>query len=347
MAVLFPILLLKQLRRRGRSGVRLPPGPWRLPVIGSLHHLVGKPLVHRALADLARSLDAPLMYLKLGEIPVVVASSPGAAGEIMRTHDATFASRPSWNTTLRITNADGCGLGFAPYGDLWRQLRKVSVSELLSARRVQSFRRVREEEAARLSAAFAATPPGEPVNVSERIAAVTADSTVRAMIGDRFERREEFFEAVEELNRLATGFNFSDVFPSSTRFASFVGAGGVARRAYASHLKTFELIQHAIRQHEERRATMAADGEVAVAEEDDNLLDVLLRAQREDGLSIPLTMGNIKSLIFVRVISFRDLLGCTTILLSVSYVKYDVSIIFVPGLNQNLSMQLGSVRRGK
>ncbi|CAO2198790.1 unnamed protein product [Urochloa humidicola] len=290
-SLLFPLLLLK-LRHRGYRGVRLPPGPWRLPVIGSLHHLI-KPLVHRALADLARSLDAPLMYLELGEVPVMVASSPVAASEIMRAHDATFASRPAWNTTVRIANADGQGLGFAPYGDLWRQLRRISVSELLSARRVRSFRRVREEEAARLAAAIAATPPDEPVNVSERIAAVIADSTVRAVIGNRFERREEFFEAVEELNKLASGFSLGEVFPSSW-FVSFL-SGGVARRAYASHLKTFELIEHAIRQYEERRDAMAVDGGLV---EEDDLLDVLLRIQREGGLNIPLTMGNIKSLIF-------------------------------------------------
>ncbi|TVU02005.1 hypothetical protein EJB05_52540, partial [Eragrostis curvula] len=151
-ALLLPLLLLT-LKKRGGDGVRPPPGPWRLPVIGSLHHLLGKPLVHRAMADLARRLDAPLMYLKLGEVPVVVATSPDAAREIMKTHDVTFATRPC-TATLKILMKDGHGLAFAPYGDLWRQLRKISVLELLSARRVQSFRRVREDEVARLVAAI-------------------------------------------------------------------------------------------------------------------------------------------------------------------------------------------------
>nr|CAB3445875.1 unnamed protein product [Digitaria exilis] len=145
LALLLPLLLLTLLKKRhhgggGGHGVRLPPGPWRLPVIGSLHHLIGKPLTHRALADLARRLDdAPLMYLKLGEVPVVVATSRDAAREVMRAHDVAFATRPS-SPTIRIMMQEGQGLVFAPYGDLWRQLRRISVLELLSARRHEEQR---------------------------------------------------------------------------------------------------------------------------------------------------------------------------------------------------------------
>jgi hypothetical protein len=78
--LLLPPLLLLKLKKRGDDGdvLRLPPpGPWQLPVIGSLHHLLRSPLAHRAIADMARRLDAPIIYLKLGEIPVVVACVPG------------------------------------------------------------------------------------------------------------------------------------------------------------------------------------------------------------------------------------------------------------------------------
>ncbi|CAO2037436.1 unnamed protein product [Urochloa humidicola] len=292
-ALILPLLLLK-LKNRDDKVLQLPPGPWRLPVIGSLHHLLRNPLPHRAMADIARRLgDAPLIYLKLGEVPVVVASSPAAAREVMKTHDVTFATRP-WTPTMKVFVVDGEGLVFARYGPLWRQLRKISILELLSARRVASFRAVREEEAGRLVAgvAAAAAPPGEAVNVSERIAVLITDTAVRSMIGDRFERREEFLENLSEGIKITSGFNLGDLFPSS-RLARLVG--GNERRAAENHRRNFELMEYAIKQHEQRRVTMAAAQDGAMEEED--LVDVLLRIQREGGLEVPLTMGMIKAVI--------------------------------------------------
>uniref|UniRef100_N1R3R9 Cytochrome P450 71D7 n=1 Tax=Aegilops tauschii TaxID=37682 RepID=N1R3R9_AEGTA len=251
LALLLPLLLLKLNSKH--HGVRLPPGPWRLPVIGSLHHLAGNPLVHRVMADLARRLDAPLMYLKLGEVAVVVATAPEAAREIMRTHDVVFATRP-WSPTMKIMNSEGEGLVFARYGTPWRQLRKICILELLSARRVQSFRHIREDEARRLVAAVAAVPPGEPVNVSERIAVLITDSAVRAMIGD----------------------------------------SGTARLAEENHRKSYEVMEYAIKQHEEQRAAASANGDV---EEGEDLVGALLRIRKEGGLDVPLTMGMVKGVI--------------------------------------------------
>ncbi|WVZ77584.1 hypothetical protein U9M48_025437 [Paspalum notatum var. saurae] len=283
LALLVPLLLLK-LKRRDDDGLRLPPGPWQLPVIGSLHHLLRSPLAHRAMADIARQLDAPLIYLKLGEVPVVVASSPDAAREILKTHDVSFATRP-WSPTVKALTADGEGLVFARYGTLWRQLRKISITELLSARRVQSFRGVREEEVGRLVAAVAAAASGEAaVNVSERIAVLVTDAAVRSMMGDRFERRDEFLRSIAEGVKIITGFSLGDLFPSS-RLANLVG--GTASAMAANHRKQFELMDYAIKQNEQRRA----------ATDKDSLVDVLLRIQKEDALEVPLTMGMIKTVI--------------------------------------------------
>ncbi|XP_037449426.1 zealexin A1 synthase-like [Triticum dicoccoides] len=292
LTLLLPPLLLKLVKRGGNNSLNLPPGPWKLPVIGNLHQVArGGPLVHRTMANLARRLDAPLMCLQLGELRVVVASSADAAREIMKTQDATFATRP-WNATTRLLRADGEGLVFARYGALWRQLRKLCVAELLSARRVRSFRRAREEEARRLVAAVAeSASSGQAVNISERIATVVADSTMRAMIGDRFERREEFLEELAEIIKVGAGFSLDDMFPS-WRLASAVG--GMARRAELNHRKTYELMDCVFRQHRQLREAVA---EGAIKEEEEDLVDVLLRIQKEGGLEVPLTTGNIKAVI--------------------------------------------------
>ncbi|TVU00045.1 hypothetical protein EJB05_54538, partial [Eragrostis curvula] len=338
--------LLHKLNKSGDNGMRLPPSPWRLPVIGNLHQVMRSPLVHRTMADLARRLDAPLMYLKLGEVHVVVASSANAAREVLKTHDLDFAARPRSATTRRL-RSDGEGVVFVPYCSTWRRLRRICVAELLGASRVRSFRRVREEEAARLVAGVIAgccplsPAPGEAVvvvNVTERIAAAVADSTVRVMIGDGFERREEFLHELGETVKIAAGFSLDDLFPS-WRLAGVVG--GMTRRAEANHRKTYELMDCAFRQHQQRKESIAASPADSVTkEEEEDILDVLLRMQKEGGLDGILTIGNIKATIL-------DLLGAGTETSANTLQWAMAELMRNPGVMQNAQAEIRSNLAGK
>ncbi|RCV41958.1 hypothetical protein SETIT_9G176600v2 [Setaria italica] len=276
--------------------LRLPPGPWQLPLIGSLHHLLLSrhgDLAHRALRDLSRR-HGDLMLLRLGAVPTLVVSSAEAAREVMRTHDAAFASRHV-TPTLAVFSVGGRDILFSPYGDLWRQLRRICVLELFSPRRVRSFRRIRQEEAASLlrsvadSCASAAQGDagGTVVDIGERICRAMNDTVVRSAVGGRCARRDEFLRELQTAVALTGGFNLADLYPSSRLV-----------RRLSRALRETERCNRTVRDiMDEIIRDQSAGGGREEEEDDDNLLAVLLRLQRDGDAQCPLTTEIITTVI--------------------------------------------------
>ncbi|CAL4978727.1 unnamed protein product [Urochloa decumbens] len=168
----------------GDGGRRpLPPSPRGLPVLGHLHLLGSLP--HRSLRSLARAHGA-VMLLRLGRVPTVVVSSAAGAEEVMRARDLAFASRPRSAMADRLLYGSR-DVAFAPYGEYWRQARRVCAVHLLSARRVASFRRVREQEAAALVDRVRAAG-GAPFELAELLAEYANAVVTRAAVGDECAR---------------------------------------------------------------------------------------------------------------------------------------------------------------
>ena len=87
------LILVSSFRHSSRANTkkRRPPGPWAIPFVGSIHHMVtSQP--QAALRDLAEK-HGPVMYLRLGQIDTVVVSSPAAAQQVLQSNDVNFASR--------------------------------------------------------------------------------------------------------------------------------------------------------------------------------------------------------------------------------------------------------------
>jgi hypothetical protein len=68
---------------------RLPPGPPAGPIIGNMHLIANKGLLHHVLAGLAKEYG-PLMTLKLGSQTAVVATSTKMAKEIQKDSEPIF-----------------------------------------------------------------------------------------------------------------------------------------------------------------------------------------------------------------------------------------------------------------
>jgi cytochrome P450 len=293
--VFFARLLLKLVRSyvtssgtKPSSALRLPPGPWQLPLIGSLHHLLlsrFSDLPHQALREMSGTYG-PLMMLRLGSVPTLVVSSAEAAREVMRTHDLAFCNR-NLSVTIETLSCGGKDLMFSPYSVHWRELRKLCMVELFSQRRVLTFRSIREEEVARLlrSISRESADGQQPVNLSEGICRMINDVAARTIVGDRCKYRDEYIHEVEQVVRLAGGFNLADLYPSSRLVRWFSTAARDARRCQRNMYRIIH----------EREA-------MPTPERDEDLLGVLLRLQREGGLQFALTNEIVSSVIWVKQI---------------------------------------------
>jgi len=118
------------------------------------------------------------MHLKLGEVPYIIVSSPEIAKEILKTHDLNFCDRPNLLLST-IFSYNATDVIFSKYGERWRKLRKICVTELLSAKRVQSFRSIREDEVSNIVKSMTASE-GLVVNLSRKIFSMTYGITTRA-----------------------------------------------------------------------------------------------------------------------------------------------------------------------
>ncbi|XP_052179859.1 flavonoid 3'-monooxygenase [Diospyros lotus] len=202
---------------RGRHSRPLPPGPKPWPVIGNLPHLGTKP--HQTIAAMAR-VYGPLMHLRLGMVHVVVAASASVAAQFLKTHDANFSSRPP-NSGAKHIAYNYQDLVFAPYGPRWRMLRKICSVHLFSAKALDDFRHVRQEEVGVLTRGLASADQARPVNLGQTLTVCATNALGRVMLGRRVFRDDDsgggvddFKQMVVELMVLAGVFNLGDFVPA-------------------------------------------------------------------------------------------------------------------------------------
>ncbi|XP_026443973.1 cytochrome P450 71B36-like [Papaver somniferum] len=216
------LLLVYVILKNYQNRRNFPPSPPKLPIIGNLHQLKKPP--HRALHNLSQKYG-PVMLLQLGSIPTLVVSSAEAAKEVLKTRDSDFCTRPPLATPKRLSY-NYVDIGFAPYGEYWRDVRKICVNEVFSVKRVQSFSAVRAEEVAALVDSMSrssSTSRGALINVYQKFICLTDQVACRVSFGKNYHQQHtndndenlpvELKQAFNELGVVLQSFSASDLFP--------------------------------------------------------------------------------------------------------------------------------------
>nr|WET52755.1 cytochrome P450 71A139 [Callicarpa americana] len=292
---LFSFILFVVFLQRWCFGVastprkRLPPSPRKLPIIGNFHQLGIYP--PRSLQSLSKRYGQ-LMLLHFGNVPVVVASSADAAREIMKNQDLIFSNRPKLSIPDRLVY--GCkDVGFAPYGEYWRQMKSICVLQLLSNKRVQSYRRVREEETSLMVEKIRKLGSSSSVvNLSEVLVSLTNDVVCRTALGRKYgddEEGKKFKKFSAEFVELLGTSPVRDYIPWLA-WTNWINGLDAKVENVAKQLD--EILEGVLQEHRDREKRENDRDNAGL-----DFVDILLEFQKENKGSFPVEDDAVKAII--------------------------------------------------
>ncbi|KAK2660186.1 hypothetical protein Ddye_006719 [Dipteronia dyeriana] len=294
--------LIKKIRN-------LPPSPFpTLPIIGHLY-LFKKPL-HRSLSNIS-SKYGPILLLKFGSRSVLLVTSQSAAEECFTKNDIVFANRPHLLAGKHL-GYNYTSLTWAPYGDHWRNLRKISSLEILSKNRLQTLSFVRMDEIRSVVCRlYQHDHLNQTVDMQSVFFELTLNVMMRMIAGKRYygenvaeidQKAKVFREIVIETFRHGGVSNIGDFLP----LLRWVGFGGLEKRLMILQQKREIFMQNLV---EECRRRMEISDEQSENYMDGsgnkkNMIQVMLSLQKLEPEYY--TDENIRSLMLVLLIAGTD-----------------------------------------
>ncbi|KMT04503.1 hypothetical protein BVRB_8g181690 [Beta vulgaris subsp. vulgaris] len=242
----------------------IPSNSW--PIIGHLHLLSGLP--HISLGTLADKYG-PIFMIKLGKDRALVVSSAEMAKECLGAGDKVFLNRPQKIFVQRMAYNSAMP-GFSPYGEYWRQTRKITSIELLSNHRVEMFKNVRVSEV-RSGINRISDAGSELVDMKQWFHDISMNTIIRLISGKssmEFYQSEEYnlcTKANRDFFELAGVFVPADALP----FLTWLDIGGYEKKMKRVAKDINVVAQKWLEEHKERRSSKEK-------EEKRDFMDVLL-----------------------------------------------------------------------
>ncbi|CAL5191540.1 unnamed protein product [Lathyrus oleraceus] len=266
---------------------KLPPSPlFKLPIIGHMHML--SPVLHKSFDKLSHKYG-PLFSLNLGSVLVVVASTPHFAKQILQINEHAFHNRDHSAAIKRLTYESS--LAFAPYGDYWRFIKKLAMSELLGARSVNSFQQLRLHETHTLLKLFANKGKiYETVNVAQELLKLSNNVISKMMLGEAEEARD----VVRDVSKIFGEFNASDFIWLLKK----LDLQGFGKRIENLFIRFDTLVERIICKREEMRKNkekVKNKGDEGVEVRD--FLDILLDCAEDENCEVKIERIHLKGLV--------------------------------------------------
>ncbi|XP_059645065.1 cytochrome P450 78A5-like [Cornus florida] len=257
---------------------KIVTGPPGFPLTGLLYVFTGL-TPHRLLAKLARSFDAVrLMAFSVGFTRFIISSHPETAKEIL--NSPAFADRPVKESAYELLFHRA--MGFAPYGEYWRNLRRISSTHMFSPKRIAGFEGFRCKTGLKIVDEMRDMmgKKGE-VEVKKVLHFGSLNNVMMTVFGRcyDFDDGKDGFELeklVSEGYELLGIFNWSDHFP----LLGWLDLQGVRRRCRSLASKVNLFVGKIIEDHRVKRI-----GGVLGGESFEDFVDVLLNLEKEDKLS--------------------------------------------------------------
>ncbi|ANM66727.1 cytochrome P450, family 79, subfamily B, polypeptide 2 [Arabidopsis thaliana] len=150
-AITLVMLLKKLMTDPNKKKPYLPPGPTGWPIIGMIPTMLKSRPVFRWLHSIMKQLNTEIACVKLGNTHVITVTCPKIAREILKQQDALFASRPLTYAQKILSNGyKTCVI--TPFGDQFKKMRKVVMTELVCPARHRWLHQKRSEENDHLTA---------------------------------------------------------------------------------------------------------------------------------------------------------------------------------------------------
>ena len=256
LAVAFKFLLQTRTKHK-----HLPPSPPSLPILGHLH-LIKKPL-HRTFHRFSQKYGN-IFSLKFGSQLVVIVSSPSAVEECFTKNDIILANRPRFLATKHISY-NHTTVAAAPYGDHWRNLRRISALEIFSTNRLNMFLGIRTDEVKHLLHKLSrnSCQGFAKVELKSMFTELAFNIIMRMVVGKRYygedvkdeEEARKFRGIMKELAGFAGASNPQEFVP----LLRWIDYGGLEKRLMKMANKTDAFLQGLIdekRSKEEKTNTM-------------------------------------------------------------------------------------------